>query len=168
MRTIVRVIDSISERTGKTTRWLCAVLVVVMTYEVIMRFVFNSPTMWAYETSLMLGCAIYAFGWSYAHRHGAHVRVDVLYTRLGLRGRAIIDVVCALLLFCPLIILLMGTSIAEARDAWVVSERMVLTYWYPPAAPLRTVVAIGFCLFALQGVAQIIRDLYLLVRNKTL
>jgi TRAP-type mannitol/chloroaromatic compound transport system permease small subunit len=43
---------------------------------------------------------------------------------------------------------------------------MPITGWYPPAGPLRTIVLLGLALFALQGFAQFIRDLYLLIRGK--
>ena len=166
MRTILRVIDSTSEWVGKVARWFWVAVVLVMTCEVIMRYVFNSPTMWAYETSMMIGAVAYALAFCYTHKHRAHVRVDVLYMRLSPRGRAIIDVIGALLLFFPLIILLADMSIDFAWRAWVINEKSVETYWYPPIAPVRTVLAIGLSLFLLQGGAQFFRDSYLLIRNK--
>ena len=69
--------------------------------------------------------------------------------------------------FIPLMIVLIDTSIAYAWHAWVISEKSTLTYWYPPIAPFRTVVAVGLCVFALQGVAQLVRDLKLLIKNKS-
>ena len=167
MRTILRVIDSISEWVGKVARWFWVVVVLVMTYEVIMRYIFTAPTMWAYETSMMLGAITYALAFCYTHRHRAHVRVDVLYMRLSPRGRAIIDVIGALLLFFPLIILLTDISIDWAWRAWEINEKSVETYWYPPIAPVRTALAVGLILFLLQGGAQFFRDLYLLIRNKS-
>jgi len=140
----------------------------VMAIAVIMRYVFGAATLWAYEVGLMVGATFYALAWSYVHRHGGHIRVDVLYTRLSPRGKAIIDVVGALLLFIPLMILLVSLSVDWAWRAWEINEKMYETGWYPPAAPLRTAVALGICLFALQGIAQFIRDLYLLTRNKPL
>ena len=116
----------------------------------------------------MLGATIYALGWSYVHRHGDHVRVDVLYQRLPRRGKAAIDVAGALLLFVPLMFLLVTLSVDWTWRAWATNEKMYETGWYPPAAPLRTMVAFGICLFALQGIAQFIRDLYFLIRNKPL
>ncbi len=50
--------------------------------------------------------------------------------------------------------------------SWATDERMPITGWYPPAGPLRTVVFYGLALFALQGIAQFIRDLHLLIKNK--
>jgi len=168
MRAILSVIDSISEWTGKAIGWLVAALVVVFVYEVIMRYIFNAPTIWAYETSVMLGGTIYVLGWAFVHRHHAHVRVDVFYARLSPRGKAAIDVTCALLFLFPLLIILLDVSASFTWHAWIKHERLIETYWMPPAAPFRTVVMIGLSLFALQSVAQFIRDLSLLIRNKTL
>ena len=168
MRTVVKTIDSISEWAGKTIRWLCVVLVVVMVYEVIMRYGFGAPTMWAYETCIMLGAAIYGIAWSYTHRHNAHIRVDVFYMRLSPKGKAIVDVAGDLLFLFPLAIILIGISSAWTWRAWLTNEVMAETYWYPPSAPLRTVVTLGFCLFALQGVANFTRNLSLLIRSKPL
>lgn len=168
MRTVIRFIDSISEWTGRSARWLCAILVVFMAIAVIMRYVFGAATLWAYEVGLMLGAAIYVLAWAYVHRHGGHVRVDVFYHNLPSRGKAIIDVIGALLFFVPLMIILVSVSVDWTWRAWEVNEKMYETGWYPPAAPLRTVVALGICLFALQGIVQFIRDLYFLIRNKPL
>ena len=168
MRAILRVIDAISEWTGKAISWLAVALVMVIVYEVVMRYVFNSPTMWAYETSVMLGGTVYVMGWAYVHRHHGHVRVDVLYSRFSPRRKAIIDVICALLFLFPLLIVLLDASASFMRHAWSVNERLIVTYWMPPAAPFRTIVMIGLSLFALQSVAQFIRDLSLLIRNKPL
>jgi len=155
-----------SEWTGKTARWLCAALVLVISYEVVMRYAFNAPTMWAYETSIMLGATIYALAWAYDHKHHSHIRVDVLYSHLSPRGKAITDVIGSLLLFFPLVIILIDHSFSWAWRAWEINEKSVETYWYPPVAPVRTIVVIGLCLFALQGVAQLIRDSYLIIRRK--
>lgn len=166
MRTILRVIDSISEWTGKTARWFVVVLVMVVTYEVIMRYVFNAPSLWAAEVCTMLGASLYVLAFAYTHYHRAHVRVDVIYTHLPPRGKAIIDVLGDLLLFYPLIIAVVIGSLQWMWHAWLTGERMDFTSWYPPLAPLRTVVAIGFIMLLLQGVAQFVRNLHLLIRNK--
>lgn len=166
MRTIVRVIDSISECTGRTGRWFAVALVAVMTFEVISRHFFGRPNLWVHETVMMLGATLYASAYGYVQRHDAHIRADLFYARLSPRRRAIIDVVGWLLLFFPLIILLIDASIDWTLRAWRLGEVMPFTGWFPPVAPLRAVVALGFCVLALQGVAQLIRDLHLLIRNK--
>lgn len=166
MRSVVRVIDSVTEWTGRTICWLCVVLILVITFEVTMRYMFDAPTMWAHETSMMLGLTIYVFAYSYALKYGAHVRVDVFYTHLSPRRKAIIDVLGHIFLFLPLIILLIYISIDWMWCAWTKHEIMIFTAWFPPAAPWRTVFMIGLIVFVLQGGAQLTRDLYLLARNK--
>ena len=168
MRTIVRLIDSISEYTGKVICWACVVLVGVLTYEVIMRYAFSAPTIWSYELSRMLGATIVILGVAYTHRHHGHVRVDVFYTHFPPKWRTIIDIVFALLLFFPLFITLTYAAASEMWYSWASGEVLTGTVWYPPAGPIRTVMFLGLFLLALQGVAQFIRDLHLLIRNKPL
>lgn len=168
MRAILKVIDSISQQVGSSARWLCPALVFVGAYDTIARYVFNAPTVWAYETMIMLGGSIYALGWAYDHLHKSHIRVDVFYTRLSSGRKALTDLICAAIFFFPIMAILIKTSIWWAWEAWRIGEVMIESYWYPPAAPFRTAVALGICLFCLQGLAQFIRDLYFVIRRKAL
>ena len=167
MRKILRIIDQISELAGNSVRWLCIFLVALLVFEVTMRFVFRNPTMWAFETSMIAGVVIYVFSWSYVHRHRGHIRVEILYAALPPRGQAMIDVIGHILFFFPLFIVFTYVSVGEAWESWVTNERLTLTQWYPPVAPLRTLVAIASLLLVLQGAATFIRDAYQLVRNKS-
>ena len=166
MRKVPRVIDAISRYTAELLKWFCYALVLVIVYDVIMRYVFDAPTMWAFEIAYMLGGAIFVLGFAYTHYHRAHVRVDVFYSRLSPRRKAIIDVFGTLFLFFPLLVLFVHGSFSFMWRAWSIGEISIVTNWFPPIAPFRTVVFIGFCLLAFQAIAQFIRDLYILVRNK--
>ncbi|HEY82436.1 MAG TPA: TRAP transporter small permease subunit [Dehalococcoidia bacterium] len=168
MRTIIGIIDAISEWTGRIGSWFGVALVGVVTYEVMMRYLFNAPSLWAYEVSVMLGASLYILAFAYTHLHQAHVRVDMIYAHLPPRGKAIIDVLGDIFLFSPFIILLVLNAWDWMWYAWETGERMPITGWYPPAGPLRTIVMLGLALFALQGMAQLVRDFYLLIRNKAL
>ncbi len=165
---LLSIIDSMSEWTGRSISWFAFTLVLVSVYDIVLRYIFNKPTIWAYETSCMFGATIIVAGWGYVLLHHGHVRVDVFYSRMSIRKRAVIDIFGGLLLFFPLVISLLWISIPWTVDAWKMSEVMVETYWYPPAAPIRTVVTIGLGIFALQGIAQFIRDLRLLIRGEPL
>lgn len=168
IRAILRVIDSINERIGLSAAWLCLALVLVEAFEVVSRFGFNAPTTWAYETACMLGGTIYLIGWAYVYLHDKHVRVDIVYTHFSPRGKAIMDVVCALLFLFPVAILLLKTSIPWTVKAWSIGEVMAKSHWYPPAAPYRTIFTLGIFLLTLQGMARFTRDLYFAIRNKVL
>jgi TRAP-type mannitol/chloroaromatic compound transport system permease small subunit len=168
MRKVLGFIDKLSDLSGRSVRWLAMILVLVMTMEVTMRYGFNHPTMWAYESSLQLGCAMYALAYCYAQRHDAHVRVDVFYSHLSPRGKAMVDVICGIAMFLPVIVFVISASWAWTLKSWKIQEKMVETYWYPPYYPLRTVVALGWTLLGLQGLAGIIRSFHMVIRNKSL
>ena len=168
LRGIIGVIDSINELSGKVVCWISLVLIFTLCYEVVVRYVFNAPTIWSFDSTRMLVCTIGAMGWAYTHLHHGHVRVDVLYVRLSLRGRAIIDVAGAFLFFFPVVIGLMWVATTNMWYSWSVGETWVTTYWEPIVGPIRTAMLLGLFLFMMQGMAQLIRDLYLMVRGKTL
>ena len=166
MKKALRSIDTISEWSGRLARVFTVALIGVMVTEVTMRYVFNRPTMWAYETSIMLGAALYAMGFCFVECHDAHVRVDVFYSKFSLRARALVDVIGGFIVFLPLITVVVYASWQWMIKAWITKEKMFETYWFPPAYPLRTAVAIGFALLAIQGLVHLYRNLYVLIRNK--
>lgn len=167
MRTILRVIDLISEWTGRTIRWICVAVFLVLCYEVVLRHGFGAPTIWAFTVSRILGCTIVVLGAAYTLLHNRHVRVDVFYSRLSPKAKAIVDMICALIFFFPLMYVLIRTSADYMLFSLSMGQVIKWTPWYPPVAPLRAVILVGFCLLTLQGVAQFIRDLNLVIRNKT-
>jgi len=166
MRKVLRAIDKATDWTGRTFRWGLVVLVLIVSYEVISRFVFSAPTKWSYETDMMLSGTVYSFAWAYAVLHKAHVRIDVFYGHLSPRGKAIIDVIGTLVAFFPIILLFTYICAFRAWDSFVTNEVSFKSYWYPPLWPYRTAVTLGFILLFLQGSAQFFRNVYLLVRNK--
>lgn len=168
LKKILRGIDSISEYAGSWAKWCAWLLVLVGAYDTIMRHFFNAPTLWAYDTMIMAGGTLYVLGWSYDHLHGSHIRVDLFYRNLSPRKKALLDVICALFLFFPLMGALMITSTSWAVRAWRINETMISTFWYPPAAPYRTVFALGIFFLTLQGIAKFIRDLYFVIRGEPL
>lgn len=168
LRKILKGIDTMSKYAGLSARWFTWLLVLVGAYETILRHWFNAPTVWAYDTLCMAGGVVYIMGWSYCYLIDSHIRVDLFYTRLSERNKAIMDIISSLIFFFPLMIVLVWISSKWAVKAWRIHETMIATYWYPPAAPFRTVFALGSLLLLLQGVARFIRDLYFVTRGEHL
>ena len=165
MKKILKVIDSVSTWSGLVARWGCLGLVLVLCFEVMMRYVFDNPTIWAHEMSMMLGVFIVCMGWSFVHVRRGHVRGDVFYSRLSPRGRGIVDVACFLVFFLPLLLVLIYAAGRMAWEAYIFNEVLMTSYWYPPALPIRLVVVLGLCLFLLQGIAEFVRDVYVVAKG---
>lgn len=166
MKTLLRIIDTVSEYSGRAVSWVCVSLVLVLAYEVTARYVFDAPTIWAHQFSTMLGASIAALGWSYTHRHHGHIRIDLIYGLLPTRGKAGIDIFFALFFFFPLFV---GITIIAANwmeSAWRMGEVFTESYWRPPAGPIRTIMFLGLSFLVLQGVAEFIRDIYTVLRKQ--
>jgi TRAP-type mannitol/chloroaromatic compound transport system permease small subunit len=168
MRTILKTADTISRWSGLICRWGVLALVVALCYEVTARYVFDRPTIWAHEMSMMLGVFIVCIGWSYVHLKHGHVRVDVFYARMSDRGKAITDIACFVVFFLPLMLVLIFASGKMAWEAYVFDEVLMASFWYPPALPIRLVVVIGLSTFLLQGLADFTRDVYRLVKGASI
>lgn len=163
---LLKFIDWLSEKSGAVGKWFALLLVLVGSFETIARHFFNAPTIWAYDSMCMAGGVIYMLGASYNYLHNSHTRVDLFYMRATPRRQALIDVICSLFLFFPLMIIMFKLSVTWAIKAWKINEVMFNSFWYPPAAPYRTVFAIGLFLLILQGIARFIRDLYFVMRGE--
>ena len=162
---MARVIEAISEWSGKITSWACVALILAICYGVTVRYVFNSPADWAVELPRMLGFTIAVMGWAYTHRYHGHVRVDVIYTHLSPRKKAIIDVLFFLLFFVPLTAALVYFGAVRMMSSWELHEVFSDTVWKPPTGPVRTIFLLGVSLFVLQGLVQFSRDFRTLVRR---
>ena len=166
LKRILKIIDFISEKSGAVGKWFAFLLVLVGAYETISRHFFNAPTIWAYDSMCMAGGTVYLLGASYNYLHDAHTRVDLLYSLVSERKQALINVICALIFFFPLMTVMLQQATIWALRAWRIKEVMFNSFWYPPAAPYRTVFALGLLLLVLQGLANFIRDIFFVVRGE--
>lgn len=159
LKTIVRVIDGVSELTGRLTTWLVVVLVGVTVYDVAMRYVFRQGSVALQELEWHLFSAIFLLGAAYTLKHDGHVRVDVVYrsSRLGPRARRVIDAagtVCFLLPFCALMV---WASIPFAWDAWVHGEGSPDPGGLAHRWLVKALIPVAFVLLILQGLAELYR-----------
>lgn len=168
MRRVVKIIDSISEWTGKTISWIVVLLTATLGYEVFMRYFFNAPTQWAYDISYMLGGTFFLIGASYTLWMKGHVRIDIFYTRLSPRKQALVDVIFMLVFFFPVWIGIFYKLIPYVYFSWKIGERSLESYWRPILYPFKTVMPIGVLLLILQGIAEFMRRLLMLVKEKEL
>jgi TRAP-type mannitol/chloroaromatic compound transport system permease small subunit len=153
----LRIVDSISMWSGKLFSFLVWPMILVIACEIIARYLFNFPTVWASETVTYL-CGIYAVvGGAYTLRFRGHVNVDIIYARLSTRKKATVDLVTSLLFFVFFGVLLWtGFELGwESIEIWETSG----TAWSPPIYPVKLIIPLSAALILLQGVADFIRNL---------
>jgi len=159
LNNFLTIVDRLNLWAGTICKWFVALLTLVLTLEVVMRYVFNSPTIWAYDVSYMLGGSFFVLGMGYTLLKNDHVRVDIFYQKYSPRGRAMVDAVLTLVLFLPCFSLLLYHLVPYVYDSWAVSEKSLESFWRPPIYPFKTVLLISVALLLLQGIAVFLRAL---------
>lgn len=160
-----KTIDIVSEYTGRAISWLVILLTAVLGYEIAARYVFGAPTKWAFDLSYMIGGTFFLMGEAYTLKHRQHVRIDIFFGRFSARKKAAIDALFYLLLFFPLWGGILYALIPYVSFSWQVGERSMQGYWQPILYPFKTVMPIGVGLFLLQGVAEFLRCLKVMIEG---
>ena len=163
MRTLFRIVDCLIDGIGHTVAWLVALLTVVLSYEVFMRYLFGSPTAWAYDVSYMLGGTFFILGAGYTLLRQKHVRVDIIYNRFSARTQALIDVILGMVFFFPVWIGIFYRLFPYVINSWLRGERTLESFWRPPVYPFKTMMLIGVFLLLLAGLKEFIRSLTVLL-----
>ena len=142
---------------GRVVMWLAAAIVAVMIWEVVARYVFEKPTLWANELSLWLAGIFYLLAGLYAMRERAHIRVTILYDALPPGARRALDGLAALVVLVFAFALVWGSwdSVMKTVLRW---EKFG-TAWDPPIpATVKPLILIASSLIALQALSNFIAD----------
>jgi TRAP-type mannitol/chloroaromatic compound transport system permease small subunit len=153
-------IDRLNTRIGQFVAWWAVIAVFVYYYEVMARYVFNSPTNWVHESMFLMFGMQYMLSGAYAYREDQHVRVDVVYASFSRRGKALADIVTSVFFFI-FIITMLWTGARFAMDAVQVGEHS-FTEWGVQYWPVKLAIPVGAFLIALQGVSKLIKDIMII------
>ncbi|MCX8084569.1 MAG: TRAP transporter small permease subunit [Calditerrivibrio sp.] len=157
MKTIIKIADKISGFFGYIGAWLTTVLVLVIMYDVITRYLLSSSKIWIQEMEWHIFAVIILFGSAYTLRQNGHVRVDVIYGKLSAKKRAIIDLLGVLILLIPFSILIIYTSKEFVLSSWQVREGSPDPGGLPARYILKALIPFGFILLINQGISMFLK-----------
>jgi TRAP-type mannitol/chloroaromatic compound transport system permease small subunit len=160
---ITDMIETISVKAGEFVTWWSLIAVFVYYYEVIARFVFNSPTNWVHESMFLMFGMQYMLSGAYAYREDQHVRVDVIYAKFSPRGKAIADIVTSVFFFIFIATMLV-TGYRFAADAVNAGEHS-FTEWGIQYWVVKLAIPVGAALLLLQGLSKLIKDILFVARR---
>jgi len=154
---ITSFIDLINEWAGRIVSLWVIILMGIIVYEVFMRRLLNSPTIWVHELSLYIFGAMWVLAGGYALKHNAMVNMDLFYGRLSEKRKALIDLITiiAALIFCA-VLLWKSAGMAWSSIEW---REMSDTIWHVPLYPIRLTVPIGTALLLVQVISKFMKDL---------
>jgi TRAP-type mannitol/chloroaromatic compound transport system permease small subunit len=162
---VIAVLEYPSVLVGKLGAWLILPMTAGLVYEVVSRYIFDAPTIWAYDMTYMFAGSLFMLGSAYALRQGSHVRADFLLSSRPPRWQAAIDVFLYVVVYFPAIALFLETSTTFALQSWQQGETFPQSPWMPIIYPLKTVIPVTLVLLLIQGVAELLKAIWTFRNN---
>ncbi|MCG8619613.1 MAG: TRAP transporter small permease subunit [Desulfobacterales bacterium] len=158
LETLSNTLERIIKKEGDISSMLIYPLLLVVVYEVFMRYAFNSPTTWGFEATTFIYGLHYMFGLAYTDVYDGHVKVDIFTALAPEKIQTFLRVLTNLVLFMPVTICMSIWSVKFAYTS-VIGMEVNSTSWAPPIWPLKILMAVCFVFLLIQGIANLLKDI---------
>jgi len=154
-------LEQVSERTGMLVSWLVLAMVLLVSYDVAMRYFFQSGSVALQEMEWHLFSLIFLIGAAYTLKHDDHVRLDLFYKSKFMddRRRAWIDLFGSIFLLIPFCILIISSAWPFVYQSYIHLEGSPDPGGLPYRWILKASIPLGFTFLLLQGVSEIVKNL---------
>ena len=166
MRSFISFADHLSTSIGKAFSWCIVILMGGTVYEVIMAYVFNSPTLWNFDFSMQMYGAILMMSGAYCLATESHVRGDVIYRLFKPKVQGWIDLILYFIFFFPGVLALAFYGYDYAALAWKIKE----TSWSSPAQiqiyMVKALIPVAGVTLIIQGISEVFRSIICIKTGK--
>lgn len=157
-------LDRVNNLVGKVVSWSVLLIVLLILFEVLSRRIFNKPTIWTLEITTMVFGFYFMMIAGYGLLTKSLVSVDVIYEKLSIKKKAIIDLFTYTILFLPFVIGVLYGGTLFALTSWAQKE-VSWSAFSPPVYPIKTVIPIAMFFLLLQGISEILKRIITLVEG---
>lgn len=147
-------IDSTNEAVGRFVSWISLLLVLVVFVDVVMRYLFKTSFVFVQELEWHLFAFIFLIGAGYTLLHDGHVRVDIIYQRLSLKGRAWVNLIGVIFFLIPGCWLVIATSWKFVGNSFSMLEGSPDPGGIPYRFIVKGTMTVGYALLLLQGLSM--------------
>jgi TRAP-type mannitol/chloroaromatic compound transport system permease small subunit len=165
MQVVLRFAERQLEQVGRVLSWIVVPLMLVVVYEVICRYVFNSPHSWSMDIISWLMAGHFMLLSGYTLLHDGHIRMDLVYGRLTKKWKAVADIVGYCLLFLPFVTAMLWATAVLTKSAWSYKE-MTTTSPQLPIYAVKTVAPVAMVLLLVTGIVGVLRAVWVLRRGE--
>jgi TRAP-type mannitol/chloroaromatic compound transport system permease small subunit len=149
----------------KIAIWLIYPLIAIISFDVIMRYVFIKPTVWAFDFSWILYGLLVLLGGGWVYGIDGHVRADVFYNHFPLKFKNIVMIICHLVLFFPAFGGMFYACLLMTVNAYTRHETTASTIMHLPTWPVKAIMTFAIGLLLLQGLAKVLEMITELIRD---
>jgi TRAP-type mannitol/chloroaromatic compound transport system permease small subunit len=158
---VSRFIDRWNQRIGYVATWCVLISCLISAANALIRYSFSTSSNAWLEIQWYLFGGMFLLGAPYTLKMNEHVRVDIIFGRLGPRGQAWIDLIGGLLFLMPAVVIVGWLSWPFFAQSWTIGEMSNnaggLIRW-----PVKLLIPVGFAFLALQGLSEIIKRIAIL------
>ena len=167
LKTFMRWIDGLNEWIGRGVAWVTLALVLVIFVDVVMRYLFNTSFVFTQELEWHLFGFIFLIGAGFTLLHDGHVRVDIIYQRLGFKGQAWINLMGVIVFLIPGCLMIIITSFKFVLTSFLILEGSPDPGGIPFRFIVKGFIPAGFSLLLLQGLSLAIHSLLQILEVET-
>ena len=167
IKNLINAIDTLNEAIGRAASWLVLAMVLLICYDVTMRYFFHQGSVALQELEWHLFALIFLLGSAYTLKYDNHVRVDILYQSqyLSNEHRALINIFGILFFLLPFCVLILITTWPFVENAYYYLEGSPDPGGLPYRYLLKGSILVAFTLLILQGLAELLRNYLILAKQ---
>ena len=149
-------VSKFNEIIGEFAGWIVVVMMVTISFDVAMRYIFNAPTTWSFEVNRYMLIMVVFLGGPWTLAAGGHVSVDLVTEKMADRRRLWLDMATSVMAVAYML-MFTWESVVFTWEAWENSVRST-EYLAWPLWPIRMFLVIGGALLTLQYFIKIKQD----------
>lgn len=153
----MRAISTFDHWLAEFAGWIVVVMMLTVSFDVVMRYVFGMPTTWSFEINRYMLVLVVFFGGGWTLPAGGHVSVDIFTEQMAERKRVWLEIVTSFMAVCYMIVFSIE-SMTYTWEAWAHGTKST-EYLAWPMWPMRSFLVIGGVLLCLEFLFRAIRDI---------
>ncbi len=154
----IQVSEKVTEITGNLISWFTLLLVILVSADVILRYAFQVSFVAVQELELHLFAAIFLGGAAWTFKYDDHVRVDIFYSKLSERGKALINILGILFFLIPFAVMIIYSSMDFAINSYLISERSPDPGGLPMKYIVKAIIPFSFFLLLIQAFSSLVKS----------
>jgi len=166
IRIYVSLVEALSEWAGKVAMWLSSVLVVLICFDVLARYLFGISYVSVFELEWHIFALLFLLGASYSLKYDRHVRVDIFYSQFSEKQKAWVNLLGCLLFLIPFCLIVIEASVPYFLTSLNLNEASNDQGGLPARYIIKGMIIVGFALLFLQGTSLIMRSLVVIFNKK--
>ena len=152
-----RLIDASSDLIGRSAAWLTVGMVLLMALIVALRYLFQTGSIAMQEAVIYVNALIFTLGAAYTLKEQGHVRVDIFYNRLGVKQKAVVDLLGSLVFLLPFAGFVIWESWDYVSVSWRIKESSAELSGLPYVYLLKATIILLALLLIIQGISEILK-----------